>query len=68
MIFSALGADYIWIGSLNVLNKRETSFGPGWHTPLGDKLLSARRTILLSKHPKEQTNESKKPKFEYRIV
>lgn len=68
MIFSTLGMDYIWIGSLNVLNKRETSLGSGCYTPMGDKLLLERKTMLLLKHLKEQTDESKKPEFEYLLV
>lgn len=68
MIFSTLGVDYIWIGSLNVLNKRETRLGSGCYTPTGDKLLLERKTMLLLKHLKEQTDERKKPEFEYILV
>lgn len=51
-----------------MLNKRETSLRSGCYTPMGDKLLLERKTMLLLKHLKEQTDESKKPEFEYLLV
>lgn len=35
---------------------------------MGDKLLLERKTMLLLKYLKEQTDESKKPEFEYLLV
>lgn len=51
-----------------MLNKRETRLGSGCYTPMGDKLLLERKTMLLLKHLKEQTDERKKPEFEYILV
>lgn len=53
MIFFIFGVDYIWIGSLNVLNKREIRFGLGCYILMGDKFLLERKIMFLLKYFKE---------------